>query len=399
MTITPLETDAVVGGIDTHQDLHWAAVVDHTGHVLGTEAFSTTRSGYRAMLVWLRSKGDVCRVGVESTGSYGAGITRHLALAGIPGIPVLEVTRPDLNSRRRQGKDDSIDAVSAAHAALWGQRVQVAKDRDGAVEALRMLRTTRRSAVKARRATLQLLHNTIVAAPDEIRDQVRNMTRMQRLRTCASWRPDVIDYRDPATSAKIALKALARRILMLNDEIADLDRLIEPLVEELASALLALPCIGVESAGEFLVTAGDNPSRLRSEASFAMLCGASHLRVVREDYPSSAQPRRRPPSQFSAAHGGRLAYAHRRAHASLRGASSPRGAVEEGDHALPETVRGPRGVSYLGQAEPVSVYGLLRRSTSASARRPGPMRFMTRLRPTRASPSVRGAVVKAVSPA
>ena len=274
MPITPLEPGAVVGGIDTHQDLHWAAVVDHTGHVLGTEAFSTTRSGYRAMLAWLRSKGDVRRVGVESTGSYGAGITRHLALAG---IPVLEVTRPDLESRRRQGKDDLIDAVAAAHAALWGQRVQVAKDRDGAVEALRTLRTTRRNAVKARRATLQLLHNTIVAAADEVRDQVRNMTRMQRLRTCASWRPDVIGYRDPATAAKIALKALARRILMLNDEIADLDRLIEPLVEELASALLALPCVGVESAGEFLVTAGDNPSRLGSEASFAMLCGASPL--------------------------------------------------------------------------------------------------------------------------
>ena len=242
MPITPLEPGAVVGGIDTHQDLHWAAVVDHTGHVLGTEAFSTTRSGYRAMLAWLRSKGDVRRVGVESTGSYGAGITRHLALAG---IPVLEVTRPDLESRRRQGKDDLIDAVAAAHAALWGQRVQVAKDRDGAVEALRTLRTTRRNAVKARRATLQLLHNTIVAAADEVRDQVRNMTRMQRLRTCASWRPDAIGYRDPATAAKIALKALARRILMLNDEIADLDRLIEPLVEELASALLALPCVGV----------------------------------------------------------------------------------------------------------------------------------------------------------
>ena len=163
MPITPLEPGAVVGGIDTHQDLHWAAVVDHTGHVLGTEAFSTTRSGYRAMLAWLRSKGDVRRVGVESTGSYGAGITRHLALAG---IPVLEVTRPDLESRRRQGKDDLIDAVSAAHAALWGQRVQVAKDRDGAVEALRTLRTTRRNAVKARRATLQLLHNTIVAAAE-----------------------------------------------------------------------------------------------------------------------------------------------------------------------------------------------------------------------------------------
>ena len=274
MLIPSSEANTVVGGIDTHQDQHWAAVVDQTGRVLGTQAFSTTAAGYRAMLRWFGSKGDVGRVGVESTGTYGAGITRHLALAG---IPVLEVTRPDLAARRRQGKDDQIDAVAAAHAALWGQRVQVAKDRDGAVEALRTLRTTRRSAVKARRAALQLLYNTIVAAPDEVRDRVRHLTRMQRLRTCACWRPKASGYRDPATAAKIALKTQARRILALNDEIAALDRLIEPLVEELAPRLLALPCVGVGSAGEFLVTAGDNPARLRSEASFAMLCGASPI--------------------------------------------------------------------------------------------------------------------------
>ena len=274
MTSIPSDTTAVIGGIDTHQDLHMAALVDPTGRVLGTDAFSTTRAGYRALLGWFRSKGEVIRVGVESTGSYGAGITRHLALAG---IPVLEVTSPDLTVRRRHGKDDSIDAVAAAHAALWGRRVQVAKDRSGAVESLRTLRTTRRSAVKARRATLQLLHNTIVAAPDEVRDQVRNLTRMRRLRLCATWRPDMIGYRDPVTAAKIALKSLGRRILLLNDEIAELDLLIGPLVQELAPALLALPCVGVESAGEFLVTAGDNPARLRSEASFAMLCGASPI--------------------------------------------------------------------------------------------------------------------------
>lgn len=274
MTSMPSEAAAVIGGIDTHQDLHTVAVVDVAGRVLGTHSFSTTRAGYRAMLGWFRSKGDVVRVGVEATETYGAGITRHLALAG---IPVLEVTGPDPVQRRRQGKDDCLDAIAAARAALWGQRVQVAKDRSGSVEALRTLRTTRRSAGKNRRATLQLLHATIVAAPDEVRDQVRTLTRIQRLRTCASWRPDLIGYRDPVTAAKIALKALARRILVLNDEIADLDRLIGPLVAELAPTLLELSCVGTECAGEFLVTAGDNPERLRSEASFAMLCGASPI--------------------------------------------------------------------------------------------------------------------------
>lgn len=262
----------VVGGVDTHQDLHMAALLDVDGNVLGTHSFSTTRAGYRAMLGWFRAHGEVLRVGVEATGTYGAGLTRHLALAG---VPVLEVTGPDKSARRGKGKDDTLDAVQAARAALNGQRVSVAKDRSGAVEALRVLRTTRRTAVRNRRATLQQLHNTVVAAPDEVRDQVRNLTRMQLIRTCAGWRPDLVGYRDPVIATKIALKSLARRVLELNDEVADLDRLIQPLVTELAPGLVALDCVGIESAGEFLVAAGDNPARLHSEASFAMLCGAA----------------------------------------------------------------------------------------------------------------------------
>ena len=128
--------------------------------------------------------------------------------------------------------------------------------------------------MKCRRAALQQLHNTIVAAPDEVRDQVRNLTRIQRLRTCAAWRPDSLGYRDPVVATKLALKYLARRVLDLNDEIAELDRLIVPLVEELAPTLLKLEGVGTENAGEFVVAVGENPDRLRSEASFAMMCGA-----------------------------------------------------------------------------------------------------------------------------
>ena len=268
--ITPSRTE-IIGGVDTHQDLHTAAIVTLDGSVLGTESFSTTRAGYRAMLRWFLSHGELLRVGVESTGSYGAGITRHLALAG---VPVLEVTGPDPAARRAKGKDDALDAIAAAAAARTKRRVQVAKDRSGAVEALRVLRTTRKTAVKCRRATLQQLHNTVVAAPEEVRDQVRNLTRMQRLRTCAAWRPDTLGYRDPVVATRLSLKSLARRILDLNDEIADLDRLIGPLVGELAPNLLQLESVGIEIAGEFVVAAGENPDRLRCEASFAMMCGA-----------------------------------------------------------------------------------------------------------------------------
>lgn len=245
--------------------------MDKAGTVLDTTFFPTTKHGYLALIAWMKSFGVVVRVGVECTGSYGAGLTRYLALAG---VPVLEVTRPDKSLRRAKGKDDTLDAISAAQAAYSGQRIRVAKDRNGQVEALRVLRTTRKTAVKCKRATLQQLHNTIVAAPDTVREQCRHVTRMHLLRALAASRPDRVAFRDPSIATRIALKSLARRVLELNDEIADLNLLIEPLVAELAPALLALQGVGVESAGAFLVAAGDNPERLSSESSFAMMCGA-----------------------------------------------------------------------------------------------------------------------------
>ncbi len=264
----------VVGGIDTHKDLHVVAVPDTAGVVLGTQSFSTTRAGNCALVRWMRSFGDVRRVGIEGTGSYGAGVARHLHEAG---IEVLEVDRPDRSDRRLRGKSDTLDAENAARAVLAGRRTTTPKTKDGQVESLRILRLTRSTAVKSRRAALQVLRNHIVSAPEELRDQVRNLTRMQLIRTCAAWRPDATGVRDPVVATRIALRSLARRILALNDGIADLDELIAPLVEELAPALVRAPGIGVEIAGQLLVTAGDNPDRLRSEAAFAMLCGAAPL--------------------------------------------------------------------------------------------------------------------------
>ena len=127
---------------------------------------------------------------------------------------------------------------------------------------------------RGQKKTLQRLFADRPAAPEEVRDQVRNLTRMQRLRTCAAWRPDTVGYRDPVVATKLSLKYLARRILDINDEIAELNRFIVPLVEELAPSLLELEGVGTENAGAVMVAVGDNPDRLRSEASFAMMCGA-----------------------------------------------------------------------------------------------------------------------------
>ena len=274
MIMIPSHVADVVGGVDTHRDLHTAAVVSADGEVLETKTFTTTGPGSRAMLAWFHSHGNLLRVGVECTGSFGAGITRHLAASG---IPVLEVTGPDPQIRRAKGKDDTLDAIAAATAALTGQRVVFAKDRSGVVEALRVLRATRKTAIKCRRVSLQHLRATIVAAPDEIRDHIRSMTRMQLIRHCASLRPATIAYRAPTTATKIALRSLARRILELNDEITGLDELIDPLVAELAPALLKINGVGTDCAAQFIVTAGENPERLTSEAAFAMLCGAAPL--------------------------------------------------------------------------------------------------------------------------
>ena len=262
----------VVGGVDTHKDLHVAAVVDEHDRVLGSQCFAATRQGYRQMLQWMRSFGELLRVGVESTGTYGAGLLRHLQSAG---VEVLEVTAPDKQDRRKRGKDDDLDAQNAAHAAFSGKRTVTPKTRDGMIESLRVLKVCRKTAVAARRVALQLIHNTIVCAPEELRDALRRLTRMQLIRTLAAWRPDLSDYRAVASAYRISLKSLGRRYLELHDEIADLDAMIGSIVDELAPSLVARNSIGRECAAQLLLTAGDNSDRIQSEASFAALCGVS----------------------------------------------------------------------------------------------------------------------------
>lgn len=264
----------VVGGVDTHKELHVAAVVDHHDRLLGSASFPTTRHGYKSLLVWMRSFGPLSRVGVECTGTYGAGLLRYLQKAG---INVLEVTAPDKSVRRKRGKDDTIDAENAAHAAYAGCRTVTPKTRDGMIESLRVLKACRKTAIAARRIALQMIQTQIISAPDQLREPLRKMTRMQLIRTLATWRPDLSGYRDVTTAYRIAFKSLARRYLELHDEIADLDIMIKTIVDDLAPELIARPGIGYESASQLLITAGDNPERLRSEASFAALCGASPI--------------------------------------------------------------------------------------------------------------------------
>ena len=131
------------------------------------------------------------------------------------------------------------------------------------------------TAVAARRVALQMIQNTIVYAPDELRETLRKMTRMQLIRTLAAWRPDLTDYCNGVSAYRITLKSLGRRYLELHDEIADLDTMIVAIVDELAPDLVARNSISHGSAAQLLLTAGANVERLQSEASFAALCGVS----------------------------------------------------------------------------------------------------------------------------
>ncbi|WP_329585776.1 IS110 family transposase [Streptomyces sp. NBC_01362] len=261
----------VIGGIDTHTDLHQAAVIDTIGRHLATEAFPTTPTGYRDLLEWLHSHGQVLVVGTEGTGSFGAELSRYLHANQ---ITVIEVDRPDRRARRAAGKSDPIDAYAAATAVLAGRATGTPKHRDGAVEAIRGLRVVRASAVKARTQTINQIKSLIITAPAAVREALRSLTTTELVRRLAASRPGT-DLAAPATAVKLALKRLAKRYRHLSEEIAEADADLRVLITRTAPGLLALPGVGTETAGQLLVTAGDNPDRLASEASFAHLCAAS----------------------------------------------------------------------------------------------------------------------------
>ena len=119
----------IVGGVDTHKDLHVAAVVDEQESGYRNAILHHHPSGLSPDARWMRAFGDLQRMGA-STGSYGAGLLRFMQQAG---IAVLEVTTPDKQDRRRRGKNDDLDAQNAAHAAFAGQRTVTPRSRDGMI--------------------------------------------------------------------------------------------------------------------------------------------------------------------------------------------------------------------------------------------------------------------------
>ena len=272
------EIRRVIGGVDSHADTHHVAALDDRGCLLGTRLFPVSAAGYRELLAWLASFGVIDRVGVESTGSYAAGLTRHLVGAG---VRVLEVNQPHAHTRRRRGKTDAIDAELAARHVLSLAAVVTPKQTTGIVESIRQLRVARDSAVKSRSIAMLQLGGLVLTAPSDLREQLAiRKTLRGKAALCRRLRPDTDRLSEPANAAKLALRSLARRIALLDDEIAELDTQLAPLVATAAPRTAALLGISTGHAGQLLITAGQNIDRLHTEAAFAALCGASPIPVA-----------------------------------------------------------------------------------------------------------------------
>jgi transposase len=267
------EARRVAGGVDTHRDTHHAAVFDEVGRKLADAEFSADTEGYQALLVWLCGFGKLLGVGVEGTGSYGAGLARYLASHG---VRVLEVNRPDRSQRRRRGKSDPLDAEAAARAVLAGEATAIPKAGTGGVEALRVLHTTRAGAVKARTAAVNTLRGLVVTADDALRGRLRGLTRARLIAACAELDAGT-DLADPHQATRVALRHLATRIRALTSEIKALTKQLKALVAKVAPATTAIFGVGPDTATQLLITCGDNPDRLHSEAALAALTGTSPL--------------------------------------------------------------------------------------------------------------------------
>jgi transposase len=262
----------VTAGVDTHRDMHMVAALDQRGAQLGVRPFPTDPFGHDELLRWLKCFGEVERVGIEGTGTYGASLTRYLQRHG---VAVVEVSCPNRQERRSHGKSDPVDAVAAARAAQSGKATAQPKTSTGNVEAIRVLRLVRRSATKDRTAALNQMRALVVTAPDDLRQAFRGLTIRKLISGAVRLR--AADPTTPDGATRFTLRELARRVQFLEAEINRLDAILRPLVAATAPTLVARHGIGTQTAATLLVSAGDNHDRLRNEASFAHLCGTAPI--------------------------------------------------------------------------------------------------------------------------
>jgi hypothetical protein len=262
----------LVIGIDTHKDTHTAAVVQAVSSaVLAQMTVPATPAGYRQLLALAAQQPGQRVWAIEGTGGYGAGLTRFLQAHH---EQVVELDRPKRAARRHGAKSDPLDAIRAAREALG--RDQLAQPRaTGYRAALQARLTTRRSAVQATTDAQRQLHALVVAVPHALRGRLRGLTTRQLVTACGRLRRRTDG--NPETAATAAsLRALARRIQLLDAEIAEHTRAITTLVRAWRPDLLT-PCGVGPIVAAIVLCAWSHPGRCPSDAAFAMLGGAAPI--------------------------------------------------------------------------------------------------------------------------
>jgi transposase len=268
-------TVQIIGGVDTHAAVHCAAAIDTTGRLVGGGEFPATEAGYHRLHLWLGSHGEVIAVGVEGTGAYGAGLARHLQGQR---VRVVEVPRLDRRLRPNHGKSDPIDAEAAAPS-------RAGRHRHDDPQAGRWARggdpsTAHRppGCPQGQTAATNALRAMAITAPAPLRAQLPSAGLPNKIiDACSRLRPDLDRHDDPTQATKAALHSIALRARTLRDEIKALDRQIEQLLTATGPATLEVFAMGPDTTAAVLVSVGDNPDRLRSEAAFARLCGVAPI--------------------------------------------------------------------------------------------------------------------------
>jgi len=268
--------DAVIG-VDTHCDTHEVEIASPTGTTIATCSISNDSSGFAELLAWIvdHAPGPRLAVSIEGTRSYGVGLARAAAAAG---LIVLECEQPNRKTRRGKGKSDPIDAHLAVLAALRLDADRLPTPRaDGDREALRILLTAREELTATGTAQTNRLKALLLGGDDTDRRLARGKLTYTNLATLARRRAP----REATREQAVRYAEIRRLALALRDgrrELKDNRAQLQRIVDDLAPGLTDRRGIGPVCAAQVIVSFS-HPSRCRNDAAFAALGGVSPLQA------------------------------------------------------------------------------------------------------------------------
>ena len=344
-----MEGETVIAGVDTHKDVHVLCLLDGLGRKIWSGSFGADPEGYDRLAEAIGDPGSCMVVGVEGTASYGAGLTRRLVELG---YNVVEVLRPKRDKvRPGEGKSDPLDAERAARKAASGRGCSVPKSQDGWVEAVRQLYVARRLAVATSTSCVACAKSMLTTAPSALRERFRGRERPKDLMPLLARGRKAGDALEESVLA--SLRSVAAVWKEARSQVESLDERIRALLEANAPALLGVEGCGTTTAAALVVAAGDNPGRLKGEAAFSMMCGASPIPA------SSGKTDRHRLNRGGNRQANWALYeiddqAHgvRREDEEVRGEADLRGEVPAGGGPLPEALHSAGGVPRAHGPEP-----------------------------------------------